>query len=130
MDSMASQERLEVQKCGHCSCTTSKSGDINATDSSPPTNNTLEHLVEIALHAMDDLSDSQTVDILEQLYGDSFEWGLSTCPDSMAPEEPCTFNEAMASPNAPQWLATCKDELASIQELGVFKLVPKRTADG
>src|SRR5258705_393289 len=36
----------------------------------------------------------------------------------------------MASPDAPKWLAACNDELKSIREIGVFKLVPKGTADG
>ena len=79
---------------------------------------------------MDDLSDRQTADIVEQLWGDGFEWGLSSEVNVSNPDEPCTFADAMASPDAPNWLAACNEELASIRELNVFKLVPKSTADG
>jgi hypothetical protein len=79
---------------------------------------------------MDDLSDRQTADITEQLWGDGFEWGLSSEVNVSSPEDPCTFTEAMASPDAPKWLAACNEELTSIKELSVFKLVPKYTADG
>jgi hypothetical protein len=34
----------------------------------------------------------------------------------------------MASPDAPKWLAACKEELASIESLKVFKLVPRDAA--
>jgi hypothetical protein len=78
---------------------------------------------------MDELSDSQTAIIVEQLYGEGFEWGLSSSNiDVTSPEEPCTFQEAMASPDTPKWLAACNEELQSICDLNVFKLVPRRTA--
>jgi hypothetical protein len=94
----------------------------------PSSNLNAQHLHN-ALSAIDDLSDSQTTLIIEQLYGDGFEWGFSSADiDVTSPEEPCTFEEAMASPDAPKWLAACKDELRSIQELGVFRLVPRSTA--
>jgi hypothetical protein len=36
----------------------------------------------------------------------------------------------MAAPDDPKWLATCNEELTSIKELRVFKLIPKNTVDG
>jgi hypothetical protein len=78
---------------------------------------------------MDELSDHQTVDIVEQLWGNGFEWGLSSKVNVTGPKEPCTFAEAMAAPDTPKWLA-CNEELPSIKELGVFRLIPKSTADG
>ena len=90
----------------------------------------LHDLADTALHAMDELSDRQTADIIEQLYGDGFEWGFPSEVNVTSPEEPCTFAEAMAAPDAPKWLAACNEELALIKELGVFKLVSKDTADG
>jgi len=39
---------------------------------------THEELIEIAYRAAKELSDDQTANILKQLYGDGFEWGLST----------------------------------------------------
>jgi hypothetical protein len=78
---------------------------------------------------MNKLSDSQTVLIVEQLYGEGFEWGLSSLNiDVTSLEEPCSFQEAMASPDAPKWLAVCNEELQSICDLDVFKLVPQSTA--
>jgi len=78
---------------------------------------------------MNELSDSQTALIVEQLYGEGFEWGLSSLNiDVTSLEEPCSFQEAMASPDAPKWLAACNEELQSICDLDVFKLVPQSTA--
>jgi len=78
---------------------------------------------------MNELSDSQTALIVEQLYGEGFEWGLSSLNiDVTSLEEPCSFQEAMASPDAPKWLAACNEELQSICDLDVFKLVPRSTA--
>lgn len=93
----------------------------------PPTP---EELIEIAYKAVDKLSESQTANILEQLYGDGFEWGLSSDVDAYSPEEPCSLEEAMASPDAPKWLAACKEELKSIADLKVFRLVPCDAATG
>ena len=95
-----------------------------------PDSHTHEELIEIAYKAAEDLSDQQSADILEQLYGDGFEWGLSTDVDVTSPEEPCSLEEAMASPDAPKWLAACQEELASIESLKVFKLVPRDAATG
>jgi hypothetical protein len=89
-----------------------------------------EELIEVAYKAANDLSDEQTANILEQLYGDGFEWGLSTDVDVTSPEEPCSLEEAMASPDAPKWLAACQEELASIENLKVFRLVPRNAATG
>jgi hypothetical protein len=90
----------------------------------------LPELVEIAYRAADELSENQAAYILEQLYGDGYEWGLSSDIDVTSPEEPCSFAEAMASPEAPKWLAACTEELNSIKNLGVFRLVPHNAATG
>jgi hypothetical protein len=65
---------------------------------------------------------------MEQLCGDGFEWGLQI--NVTGPEEPCTMEEAMASPDAPKWLVACNEEITSIEDLGVFRLVPCSTANG
>jgi hypothetical protein len=83
---------------------------------------------EIALQAVESMSDSQASSIIEQLCGDGFKWGLET--NDTSPEEPCTLEEALSSPDAPKWLTACKEELNSIRDLGVFHLVPKSTANG
>jgi hypothetical protein len=90
----------------------------------------LHDLAEITYKAADELSDTQTADILEQLYCDGFEWGLSTDVDVTSPEKPCSFAEAMASLDTPKWLAACNEELSSIFDLSVFRLVPQSKADG
>ena len=67
---------------------------------------------------------------MEQLCTDRFKWGLQTNADILSPDEPCTLEEVLVSPDAPKWLAACNEELDSIQNLGVFRLVPKSTANG
>jgi hypothetical protein len=53
--------------------------------------------------------------IIEQIYSNNFEWGLSsTNIDVTSPEEPCTFEETMVSPDTLKWLAACKEELQSM----------------
>ena len=47
-----------------------------------------------------------------------------------SPDEPATYEEAMASPDVPKWLAACHEELASIRDLDVFNLVPRDKANG
>jgi len=77
------------------------------------------------------LSKAQTANILEQLYGDGFEWGLSADVDvTCSPEEPCSLDEALASLDAPKWLAACREELDSIRDLKVFRMVPRNAATG
>jgi hypothetical protein len=56
--------------------------------------------------------------------------GLASNINVMSPEEPCSFTEAMASPEAQKWLAACIDELDSIKNLKVFRLVPRNAATG
>ena len=56
--------------------------------------------------------------------------GLSSEVNVLSLEDLCTFTEAMAPPDALKWLATCNEELTSIKELSIFKLVPKSAADG
>jgi hypothetical protein len=48
----------------------------------------LDDLVEITYKAADELSEAQTASIIEQLYGDGFEWGLSMDVDITSPKEP------------------------------------------
>jgi hypothetical protein len=128
-ESIASKTRLDEQRhTRRHSRASSHDGTITCDSPAPPN---LEDLVEIAYKAADDLSDAQTASILEQLYGDGFEWGLSTDIDvTTNPEEPCSLAEALASPDAPKWLAACHEELASIQDLKVFRLVPRDAATG
>jgi hypothetical protein len=90
----------------------------------------LEDLIEVAYKAANELSDAQAPSILEQLYSDGFEWGLSTDVNVTSLEEPCSLAEAMASSDAPKWLATCNEELESIKGLSVFRLVPQNVATG
>ena len=86
---------------------------------------------ESAFQTWDEMSDLQTSSVISQLLGEGFEWGLSSSDShTTASEELCTFEEAMASPDAPKWLAACRDELSSIKNLGVFKLVPRSAAEG
>ena len=125
---MASKSRLDEQRqANRHSRTASKGESILAPSPEPPV---LDDLVEIAYKAADQLSDAQAASILEQLYGEGFEWGLSTDIDVTNPEEPCSLAEALASPDAPKWLAACDEELDSIKNLGVFRLVPRNAATG
>ena len=39
--------------------------------------------------------------------------------------EPKTYNEAMASPDAPEWLAACKEEMRTWKDLDVYDIVPQ-----
>lgn len=132
LESIASKSRLdEEKKVGRRSRQSSRNGSVAPPHSNTPTSPSdpdTQHLHD-ALSAIDELSDSQTALIIEQIYGDGFEWGLSSADiDVTSLEEPCTFEEVMASPDAPKWLAACKEELQSIQDLGVFRLVPRSTA--
>ena len=146
-ESIASKARLDAEKhTGHHSRKSSAAGEKHAgrhsrrssaagetaSPSSQPDSlsHSLPDLAELAFKAIDELSESQTTAVMEQLYGDGYEWGLPSDAGTSYSEEPCTFTEAMASPDAPKWLAACNDELKSIRELGVFKLVPRATADG
>jgi hypothetical protein len=52
-------------------------------------------------------SDSQTINILETLHGEGLEWGLLSIIDVNSTDEPCSLQEAMVSPEALKWLATC-----------------------
>jgi len=53
--------------------------------------------------------------IIEQIYSNGFEWGLSsTNIDVTSLEELCTFEETMVSPDTLKWLAACKEELQSM----------------
>src|SRR5882762_1424188 len=132
-ESIASKARLDAEK-GTRRHLRAMSHNGTPEDSAPPTPpaipQNLHDLAEIAYKAADNLSEAQTADILEQLYGDGFEWGLSSDVDVTNPEEPCSFAEAMASPDAPKWLAACNEELDSIADLGVFRLVPRSAATG
>ena len=79
---------------------------------------------ESVFQAWDKMSDLQASQVVSQLLSDSFEWGLSSSDCYITTsEEPCTFEEALASPDAPKWLAACRDKLSFIESLGVFKLV-------
>jgi hypothetical protein len=125
-ESIASKMRLDEQKQSHR--LSNAPSEQNPAPVSPP--QSPEDLIEIAYKAAEDLSDAQASSILEQLYGDGFEWGLSTDVDVTNPEEPCSLAEALASPDAPKWLAACDEELDSIKNLGVFRLVPRNAATG
>lgn len=50
--------------------------------------------------------------------------------DAEYPDDPATLEEALASEDAPKWLAGCREELASIERLGVFNLVPRSKCGG
>jgi len=39
--------------------------------------------------------------------------------------EPKTYNEAMASPDAPKWLTTCEEEMRTWKDLDVYDIVPQ-----
>jgi hypothetical protein len=125
LKSIASKTWLHEQKHGCQSHTTSQASQPSSITTQPMSSST-----ETALQAVDDLSDSQATSIMEQLYRDGFEWGLQSNADVLSLEEPCTLEEALTSPDAPKWLAACKDKLTSICDLGVFQLVPKSTANG
>ena len=85
LESIASKARLdEERRIGRHSrshsCQASASSSTLPLSVSPGTSNTndkhLDDLVETALHAMDDLMESQTAQIREQLYANGFEWGF------------------------------------------------------
>jgi len=126
-ESIASKARLDEQRHTRRHSRTASRENPTAHKGVPPN---LPELVEIAYRAAEELSETQAADILEQLYGDGYEWGLSSDIDVTSPEEPCSFAEAMASSEAPKWLAACTEELDSIKNLGVFRLVPRNAATG
>jgi hypothetical protein len=126
-ESIASKTRINEERVAQRHSRAASQNPPVPIVSIPPTR---EELIEIAYRAAEELSDDQTANILEQLYSDGFEWGLSTDIDVTSPEEPCSFEEAMASPDAPKWLAACHEEIESITSLKVFKLVPRDTASG
>jgi hypothetical protein len=78
------------------------------------------------------MSEDELVNILQNLASDGFEWGFAADDDFDAeyPDEPATLEEALASEDAPKWLAGCREELASIEKLGVFKLVARAQSIG
>lgn len=124
-ESIASKNRLDNEKQARRQSRLTPS--LNPSPAPPDPN----EQVEIAYKVADELSEAQTANILEQLYGDGFEWGLSADVDvTCSPEEPCSLDEALASPDAPKWLAACREELDSIRDLKVFRLVPRNTATG
>src|SRR5882762_2116861 len=132
-ESIASKMRLDAEKqtSRHSRTMSQEEPTHNSVPSaSPAYPPDLHDHAEIAYKAAEELSEAQTADILEQIYADGFEWGLSTDVDVTSPEEPCSFSEAMASPEAPKWLAACNEELDSIADLGVFRLVPRNAATG
>jgi len=127
-ESIASKTRLEQHRPPR---SRTSSNNNNTTILSPPDfpgPSTPPDSAELAFMTLADLPCSQTESIMEQLCGDGFEWGLNV--NATGPEEPCTMEEAMASPDAPKWLAACNEEIASIEDLGVFRLVPCSTANG
>ena len=129
IESIASKTHLDEQRQFQCYSHAISQGGTIPRNSPTPLNP--EDLAKIAYKAADELSEAQTASILEQLYGDSFEWGLSVdIKVTTSPEEPCSLAEALASPDAPKWLATCNEELASIKDLKVFHLVPHNAATG
>jgi Reverse transcriptase (RNA-dependent DNA polymerase) len=76
--------------------------------------------------------ETELAHILEALANDGFEWGLTSDDDFDAeyPDDPATLEEALASEDAPKWLAGCEEGLASIKKLGVFDLVPRSQCTG
>ena len=120
-ESIASKARLDEEKHAlHHSKSTSPTRTVQDPVQNPsPAPPNSDDLVELTYKAAE-LSEAQTTSILEQLYGDGFEWGLSTDVDVMSPEEPCSLAEALNSPDAPKWLAACREELDSIKQLKVF----------
>ena len=88
LESIASKTCVDLERKGRRSQTTTNEPTIAPSDPNPqhsaPSSLTkdLHDLAEVALRAMDDLSDRQTADITEQLWGDGFEWGL--LPESMS----------------------------------------------
>jgi hypothetical protein len=78
------------------------------------------------------MSEAELAHILEALANDGFEWGLATDDDFDAeyPDDPATREEALASEDAPKWLAGCKEKLASIERLGISNLVPRSQSAG
>jgi hypothetical protein len=104
--SSATGEAASQRRTGRHSRQSSAAGETASPDSQPDSlSSSLPDLAELAFKAIDDLSDSQMNAVLEQLYGDGYEWGLPSDAGASHSEEPCTFAEAMASPDAPKWLA-------------------------
>jgi hypothetical protein len=68
------------------------------------------------------MSEDELVNILAS---SGFEWGFTADDDFDAehPDKPTMLEVALRSEDAPKWLAGCKEELASIEKLGVFNLI-------
>jgi hypothetical protein len=81
---------------------------------------------------MNEMSEEDLANILEALTSNGFEWGCLADNefDMEYPDDPVTFKEAMASEDAPKWLAGCKEELAAFDKHCVFNLVPRSNAHG
>jgi hypothetical protein len=124
-ESIASKNHLDDKRhAQHQSRTTSS---VNPSPAPPDPNK----LIEITYKAANELSEAQTANVLEQVYGDGFEWGLPADVNvTCSSEEPCSLDEALASLDAPKWLAACREELGSIRDLKVFQLVPHDAATG
>ena len=93
--SIASKAHLDEQKETHRHSRASSQGETSP--SLPTVPPVIDELVKVAYNAADNLSDAQATSILKQLYGEGFEWGLSTDVDITSPEEPCSLAEALKS---------------------------------
>jgi hypothetical protein len=60
----------------------------------------------------------------DQRYNVSSYGHHANAADAEAPE-PKTYNEAMASPDAVEWLAACEDEMRTWKNLDVYDIVPQ-----
>ena len=61
---------------------------------------------ESAFQAWDEMSDLQASQVILQLLSEGFEWGLSSSDCYITTyKKPYNFEEAVASPDAPKWLA-------------------------
>lgn len=50
--------------------------------------------------------------------------------DESDPDDPTSYKDAMSRPDKDEWIAAVKDELNSIKELEVYKLVDRSEAAG
>jgi len=78
------------------------------------------------------MSEAKLAHILEALATDGFELGLTSDDnfDAEYPDDPAMLEEALTSEDAPKWLAGCEEELASINKLGMFELIPHSHCTG
>jgi hypothetical protein len=93
--------------------------------SDAPTAATHKHPVDVTKVSDDDLAN-----FLESITTTGFKWGCLADDefDANYPDDPTSLEEALASEDAPKWLAGCREELMSIEKMKVFNLVPQSQA--